>query len=298
LKILKDYAEHDGRIRITDRENQGSGPSRNQGIEISEGEYVSFMDADDYYPDADVLRILYEKATETDADICGGSMCFDREGVQSRGDNRFSSFDTEGWFGFSSFQWDYEFYRYLYRRSFLTENSLYFPQFRRYQDPPFLLDSMICAKRFYAVTSLTYCHRIEKEDYDRWSEEKVNDLAEGILYCLKTARENDLDTVISNSISRVNNDYRYVFVRSIREGNQKLLDILTQIDRYCEEQIDPLRIVKQGEAGIKKDVLSRELFSNIGKSIKENGILYTIRRILFHLHIGKDNDPERTVSKL
>ena len=51
LDILKEYALKDNRIKIIDKKNEGVAAARNDGIRIANGEFVCFMDSDDYYPD-------------------------------------------------------------------------------------------------------------------------------------------------------------------------------------------------------------------------------------------------------
>ncbi len=69
LTILKDYASKDNRIKIIDlKENSGAGFARNRGIEQAKGEYLGFVDSDDFI-DLDFYEKLYKKALETDADI-------------------------------------------------------------------------------------------------------------------------------------------------------------------------------------------------------------------------------------
>ena len=48
LGILKKYAEVDSRIRVIHQENQGPGIARNTGIAEAKGNYVVFIDSDDY----------------------------------------------------------------------------------------------------------------------------------------------------------------------------------------------------------------------------------------------------------
>ena len=72
FKILTDYAKKDSRISIINQKNSGVAAARNHGIEVAQGEYLIFMDADDWYPATDVLEVLYNCAIEHGVRICGG----------------------------------------------------------------------------------------------------------------------------------------------------------------------------------------------------------------------------------
>ncbi len=69
INILKEYAKKDDRIRIiSHKENKGLGPARNTGIKESKGEYISFIDSDDYIS-RDYLENLYNTIIKYDTDI-------------------------------------------------------------------------------------------------------------------------------------------------------------------------------------------------------------------------------------
>ena len=72
LRIAEYYAEHDDRIRIFSQENQGPSTARNTGIENASGNYVYFVDSDDYIAH-DAIEKLYFAALSSGADvtICG-----------------------------------------------------------------------------------------------------------------------------------------------------------------------------------------------------------------------------------
>lgn len=69
INILKEYAKKDDRIRIiSHKENKGLGPARNTGINEAKGEYISFIDSDDYIS-RDYLENLYNTIIKYDTDI-------------------------------------------------------------------------------------------------------------------------------------------------------------------------------------------------------------------------------------
>ena len=68
LDILNEFSSNDRRIKIISQSNQGSGSSRNRGIEACSGEYICFIDSDDYMVE-DCLKKVYENIVNNDSDI-------------------------------------------------------------------------------------------------------------------------------------------------------------------------------------------------------------------------------------
>lgn len=75
-QICDNLAKEDNRITVVHKRNEGSAAGRNQGIEMANGEYVAFVESDDYVA-KDMYQSLYERAKETSADIvkCGFYFC-------------------------------------------------------------------------------------------------------------------------------------------------------------------------------------------------------------------------------
>ena len=68
LKILEEYQQKDDRIIILNGKKTGAGGARNVGIEVATGEFLSFLDADDFF-ELDMYEKLYNKAVVTNSDI-------------------------------------------------------------------------------------------------------------------------------------------------------------------------------------------------------------------------------------
>lgn len=75
-KICEEYAEKDPRITILRHENEGLSSDRNVGMEIAKGEYITFVDGDDFIA-ADMIENLLSAANRENADmaVCGYVRC-------------------------------------------------------------------------------------------------------------------------------------------------------------------------------------------------------------------------------
>ena len=76
LGICETYSEKDKRIRIIKRKsNGGLSCARNMGIDASKGDYIAFVDSDDWI-DKDFIKVLYENMVDNDADLSVASISY------------------------------------------------------------------------------------------------------------------------------------------------------------------------------------------------------------------------------
>lgn len=78
LSILQVLASKDNRIHIINKENAGVSAARNSGLEVATGEYVVFVDGDDYLA-PDYVEYMLSLSKKTDADFCMSKNCFSRD---------------------------------------------------------------------------------------------------------------------------------------------------------------------------------------------------------------------------
>ena len=154
-EILDEYAARDSRVKVIHQANAGAGPARNAGMDAATGEFIAFMDPDDKYPDDGVLSDLLHGAEEKGVDVSGGSLLM-MDGRELEPEFMFAA---DGVLDYSAYQFEYGFYRYLYRRKLLTGQSIRFPALVRFQDVPFCIEALHAAGRFYALKRVVYLYR-------------------------------------------------------------------------------------------------------------------------------------------
>lgn len=170
--LLHAWAERDGRIRVVDRENGGLSAARNTGMELAAGEYIGFVDPDDYVEHSMYARLL-EEARRHDVDVaaCGYTGFSDRDGSVLE---KWSLSPEEGveeevqscvfqenavWRRMAAVAWNK-----LYKREFLERHGLRFePRFRQGEDDAFWLMVLAHASRLAVIPDRLYWYRRQRE---------------------------------------------------------------------------------------------------------------------------------------
>ena len=223
--VLDGYAQRDSRIRVVHRENKGVGPTRNEALRLAKGEFVAFMDPDDYYPDDKVFERLYSAARDSGALVCGGSLAvWDEEHARLVEKRLFpDKFDKDGFMDYCDFQFDYGYQRYIYSRAMLERAGAEFPPYKRFQDPPFFVKAMIAAGRFYRICPVTYVYRWSRR-FSNWDDERVLHLVSAIRDNLSVAAENKLYDLFGRTLARVKVDFRNEIATHRTEEVDRVMD--------------------------------------------------------------------------
>lgn len=139
LEIIEKLQAKYGFIRIISQKNQGSGKSRNVGIDLANGEYIAFLDSDDKFLDSNALESMYNVATLQDADMVSANL----KGITVKNelvnnDDGVERFVKEDVIKGSDYGIPYAFYKNIFKTSFIKEHNFKFPDLKRGQDPVFL----------------------------------------------------------------------------------------------------------------------------------------------------------------
>ena len=82
LSIIEKYAKQDCRIVYISKENSGVSSSRNDGIKIAKGKYISFVDSDDYI-ESNMIEDMYKALVEQNVDIVRCSVKENNENIST-----------------------------------------------------------------------------------------------------------------------------------------------------------------------------------------------------------------------
>lgn len=84
--LCEDFAKKDKRIVVIHKENGGVSSARNQGLQSATGEYVGFIDSDDYV-DKDYVQALYDSLQTENSDIAFCNFVYAGKSIQSSQEN-------------------------------------------------------------------------------------------------------------------------------------------------------------------------------------------------------------------
>lgn len=75
VQICDIYAEKNPAVRVIHKENGGAADARNVGVSTCDGDYILFLDADDFYPDSRMLENLLKEIQKETADVVCFNYC-------------------------------------------------------------------------------------------------------------------------------------------------------------------------------------------------------------------------------
>ena len=273
LDLLYEYQDKFNNLLIISQSNLGSGPARNNGIEHCNGQYIGFMDPDDWYPTDDILESLYNAAVTNKALICGGSLSrFDGKNIfTSLSKNETDMFFTQdGFVRYSDYQFIYGFWRFIYQRDFIISNNIQFPSYKRGQDPLFFVTAMIFAKEFYALKKVTYCYRSHYDSIKKisWDAEKTNDYARFIIDLLNISDKIGYKKLHTHSIKRYIWYSRLVISRRSYLNNSELPELIEVLNNSINNALWKSELPSLLEIILSKPSAKFLFKSNISTMIK------------------------------
>ena len=183
--ILKEYEKADNRITVISQENMGVAKTRNKALELINGNYVYFMDSDDFL-DRNAFKKLHDNITSNNSDFCIMKAIF----VNGDEEYKFPAFDLDKEFekvNFNRFTFTYKDIKShvlndlfapwlkLYSAGFLKGSEEFtFPEMKSYSDAPFHVKTMLKASRISFVPEYLYYYRENDDSLVHSSSNTIN----------------------------------------------------------------------------------------------------------------------------
>ena len=173
LSIVKSFMKKDQRIKLINEKNAGTSVARNVGLEAASGQYIIFLDADDFY-EKNLLKLLYEAAEKDNLDVAVAK--FD---IYNDNQNKFSLPMEEphsGIFVDNSVSSKNEYpdfilssttgyvWNKLFRTTFVKNMEISFdPELYVFEDVLFVCSALALAERVAKIDDILIHHRVYSE---------------------------------------------------------------------------------------------------------------------------------------
>ncbi len=170
-ELAKEYCEQDNRFSVYWQKNSGSGPARNNGLSHAKGEFVMFVDPDDWMKEDYVEKYL-EAQKDGDFDlVTGTSIDYYFTTGKTIKRKKIREIEDEVFIGQDVVRNKYAYLlekslvigpaNRLYKMKIIRENNITFPDLRRSQDIVFNYRYYDCISSVRTLNYHGYCYRIE-----------------------------------------------------------------------------------------------------------------------------------------
>lgn len=167
--ICDEYAKKDNRVRVIHKENGGISSARNIGLDVSNGEYIGFVDSDDYIK-LDMYERLYNSCKVNNADI---SIIGTIE-VDENGKKLYEHIPDK--LDFIEVLKRAHIWNKLFHRRLFVENNLIFREGKYYEDLELLPKLFIKSKKSCVVNNIGYVYLQRSGSTTREKNEKILDM--------------------------------------------------------------------------------------------------------------------------
>lgn len=187
LEILREYAQRDDRFVVISQTNKGQSFARNKGIDVARGEYIAFVDSDDYLEKQSNYELLYNQAIISNADIVKGQYKQEIDGSVEFFINEEIKKDKNNFC--------LEFCSALFKRALINKYCIRFQNICDMEDPIFTFNCAILANKVKIVDNVNYMivQNIDSATRKMPNYERINDKIYGLTQIINLAEIYSVD---------------------------------------------------------------------------------------------------------
>lgn len=246
--ICDEYEENDNRVRVIHKENGGLASARNAGLDIARGEWIGFVDSDDWI-EARTYESAYRAAIESAADLIQWNIVMERAGKKLNATSL-----KEGYFSIADDAMYFEpsICHKLVSRKLICDNDIRFPQNTKFsEDRPVSFWCYIMASACYQIEDVFYHY-----DY----------------------RENSISHTISKEMILNERDTVQAMEEWARQKNLKNYEKIIYSQKCICKQHSVLYMKKSNF------VLCRSLFPEINKTVLHDKTKFSVLFFFIYFH--------------
>lgn len=278
LEILSTLSEKEKRLVVISQCNAGAGIARNKGIVSAKGEYLMFIDPDDRFSSFDAIEKIYKAAEKHKGCLCCGTMNYlvGKKVIAAKeyhcvDDIYITEQEAPFCFGHT---------RFIYPRKEIIDKKLFYPSYRRYQDPPFLARAIVYFGGYwgYSFPIIDYRKAYKAEKY---TYEKLFDYLSGVKQVLTITDENEMNSAFYHAtqdlsiwpieeavIKEYDNEIAHLFVEIdtlLRKRGKKLSSFLISTNRLKGNQtmFDSVKLSSKKAMYKTKQCILRHVFNTL-----------------------------------
>lgn len=232
-KILAEWETRFPQMRVIDRENGGLSAARNTGLQAATGDYVLFVDSDDWV-EPTMLSRLAEEAPGEDM------ICFACRKSDSGATDTLIPEQTDGWSYYNHHALEHRevpfvcVWQRCYRREFLLKNGLQFREGILHEDNEFTPRACLKATSIKVIPDVLYNYRVRPGSImtTRGLRSKESLISIGNDLSIFFSNEHGIDLTIA--YQALTQCYQMAFIDNTREEDHKLKRL---IDWHCYHRV-------------------------------------------------------------
>lgn len=199
LEILKDYKD---KIKLEILKEPGLSKARNKGLELSNGEYIAFVDSDDTIEPTMIEELINNlKENKSDLSCCDINEIHEKTNKKIKRNEYPRESITKEEINNNYIKFNFAIWNKLYKKEIIGKYKIEFPLNLKYEDIPFVLLYLSKCNKISKVNKYLYNYLIHSESEQTTVDKRIFDIIKILDLCLTFIDKKDLEDVYARELT-------------------------------------------------------------------------------------------------